>query len=386
MPKVARIERLRLTDFRNYAYVDLVTGSNHVVLVGGNGAGKTNILEAVSFLSPGRGLRRAAFNEIGREGVGGAWAVAASLEGAHGFINIGTGVQKDAMGGLERNRRIRMDQVAVKSSDVLCDHVRVLWLTPAQDGLFTGSPANRRRFLDRLVLAIEPRHGRTVSAFEMAMRDRNRLLEEVRADSSWLDAVEASMADAAIAIAAARVEFVDCIRKLIAATYDPHSAFPHADIELDGVLEKAIAGQPALEVEDTYRVILQRGRSRDRAAGRTLEGPHRTDLIVRHGPKNIAAAKASTGEQKALLLGFILAHAELVGSMSGIMPILLLDEIAAHLDHSRREALFRSIENLGGQAWMSGTDPELFEAVGKKTRIFTVENGTVKCVCSADNF
>lgn len=375
IPRVA-VTALRLGDFRNYQSLALDTSGRHVVLAGENGAGKTNILEALSLLSPGRGLRRARLDEMARIGAPGAWSVFATLAGPDGEVRIGTGAEPQ-VDDEARSRRVRLNGEAARSADDLLDHVRVLWLTPAMDGLFTGPGSERRRFLDRLVLAVSPGHGAHVNAFEKAMRGRNRLLEDDRLDIDWLEAIEAQMAELGVAVSLARVETVACLARLIAATR-ADSPFPHAELALEGEIEALVAmGGPAADAEDTYRARLRDGRRRDKAAGRTLDGPHRADLVVHHGPKAMPAHLSSTGEQKALLLGLVLAHARLVGETCGRAPLLLLDEVAAHLDPRRRAELFDVVEALGSQCWMTGTDAEAFAALGARAEIFEVAQGRI---------
>ncbi len=364
------LRELKLTDFRNYARVSLPLDSRHVVLTGENGAGKTNLMEAVSFLSPGRGLRRAALADVARVSAAGGFAVFADLEGMEGDVEIGTGTDggDDAL-----VRRLRINGTAAKSVDELTDHLRVLWLTPAMDGLFTGPSADRRRFLDRLVLSLDPAHGRRASDFERAMRGRNRLLAEGRFDPAWLGGVERQMASLGVAMALARQEMLGLLTALVDAQ-DLSSAFPSASLALSGFLDGELVA-PAIDLEDRYVAMLEEGRYRDAAAGRTLEGPHRSDLLVRHREKDMEAERCSTGEQKALLVGLVLAHARLVANMTGHAPILLLDEIAAHLDEGRRAALFDRIDALGGQAFMTGTDKSMFSALGDRARFVTVSDG-----------
>ncbi len=378
-PKIcpgARVIGLTLTDFRNYSHLSLRGEGRHVVLVGENGAGKTNVLEALSFLSPGRGLRRARLDEVARVGGPGGWAVAARLAHDGDEVAIGTGLTVEN-GRPETSRRIRIDGEAARTSEDLLDHLRVLWLTPAMDGLFTGSASERRRFLDRLVLAVDRHHGSRVSAFERAMRERNRILDEGRMEPAWLGGLEAQMAELGVAIAAARADLVARFCRLIAENADPASAFPKALLAIEGTLEAAVAEGAAVDVEDGYRQRLQESRYRDRAARRTIEGPHRSDLLVRHGPKDMPAGRCSTGEQKALLLGLILAHARLVTEVSGAAPVLLLDEVAAHLDEHRRAGLFDALDRLGVQAWMTGTDAALFAALGTRAERFCVSEGAL---------
>ncbi|MCF1493372.1 DNA replication/repair protein RecF [Agrobacterium vitis] len=364
------INRLQLTDFRNYGSASLRLDGRHVVLTGNNGSGKTNLMEAVSFLSPGRGLRRAVLSDVARAGAAGGFSIFASLEGMAGDVELGTGsevLDETAV------RRLRINGASVRSVDELTDHLRVLWLTPAMDGLFTGSSSERRRFLDRLVLSIDPQHGRRASDFERAMRSRNKLLSEGRFDASWLAGIEQQMAALGIAMALARQEMMRLLATLIEQRREPET-FPGADLMLSGFMDEH-AGTAAIDLEDTYRDSLAGSRGRDAAAGRTLEGPHRSDLLVRHREKDMEAERCSTGEQKALLIGLILAHAELVATMTGFAPILLLDEIAAHLDEGRRAALFDRIDVLGGQAFMTGTDAQMFASLGDRAQFVTVDDG-----------
>jgi DNA replication and repair protein RecF len=364
------LTRLTLTDFRSYGRLDLALTGRHVVLTGDNGAGKTNLIEAVSLLAPGRGLRRARLDAMTRIGAEN-WTVAAVLDRDGLITRIGSALSTGDEG--DRARRIRVDGTTLRSADELADHLALLWLTPAQDGLFTGPAADRRRFLDRLVLALDPAHGGRVSAFERAMRGRNRLLEDERPDTGWLAAIEAQMAELAVAVAAARVETVACLAGLVAETRDDASPFPHADLALEGALEAEVAaGMASAEVEDRYRDGLAEARGRDRAAGRTLDGPHRSDLHVAHGPKAMPAGQSSTGEQKALLVGLVMAEARLVARLTGRPPILLLDEIAAHLDPRRRAALFALLDDIGGQCWMTGTDAAAFAAIAAKADMIEV--------------
>ena len=370
-PRVS-LRRIRLTDFRNYASLSLDLGPAHVVLTGENGAGKTNLLEAVSFLTPGRGMRRAAYDTVAREGTEG-FGIHAVVDGPMGEAEIGTGTAGGAPGTPESGRRIRINGAAARNAEDLLEWLRVVWLVPAMDGLFTGPAGDRRRFLDRMVLAIDPRRALD---FEKAMRARNRLLSEDRRDDAWFEAIEAQMAETGTAIAAARVEMV---RLLIAMNerLPDDTPFPKADIALTGTLEDQCGRLPAIDIEEAYRGSLAENRWRDRAAGRTLDGPHRSDLEVRHRPKDMAAALCSTGEQKALLTGMVLSHARLTGEMAGMAPILLLDEIAAHLDAGRRAALFGILDSLNCQAIMTGTDASLFAALSGRAQFFRVSGGTV---------
>ncbi|MFD1988227.1 DNA replication/repair protein RecF [Mesorhizobium newzealandense] len=375
MPAQTHISKLTLTNFRNYAglAIDLAPGA--VVFSGDNGAGKTNLLEAISLLTPGRGLRRAPYADVAREGGDGGFALHARLDGPDGQVEIGTGISGGDNVG-EGGRRVRINGASARSAEDMLEWLRVVWLTPAMDALFTGPAADRRRFLDRLVLAIDPGHGQRAIDYEKAMRGRNRLLTEGSRDDRWFDAIETQMAETGVAIAAARAEMVRLLAAMIDKLPDT-GPFPQADIGLSGDLEAEIASAPAVDVEERFRRTLADGRDRDRAAGRTLDGPHRSDLVVRHRPKAMPAELCSTGEQKALLVGIVLSHARLTGEMSGMTPILLLDEIAAHLDGGRRAALFSILEDLNCQAFMTGTDAALFSSLKGRAQFLTVDHGTV---------
>ncbi len=373
MPSKVSLSRLKLGDFRNYPSLSLELDNRHVVLTGENGSGKTNLMEAVSFLSPGRGLRRAHYADVARVGSEAGFSVFAALDGMEGPVDIGTGTD----GGEEsQTRRLRLNGTPARTMDELLDHVRVLWLTPAMDGLFTGSSSDRRRFLDRLVLSLDPEHGRRASDYERAMRSRNKLLSEPRADPVWLSGLERQMAELGIAMALARNEMLQLLASLVERNAVEDTAFPSASLALSGFLDGEWH-QPAYDLEEQFTAMLKAGRYRDAAAGRTLDGPHRVDLLIRHREKDMEAACCSTGEQKALLVGLVLAHGRLVANMTGYAPLLLLDEIAAHLDRNRRAALFDLVDALGGQAFMTGTDQSMFSALGERARYLTVANGTV---------
>jgi DNA replication and repair protein RecF len=368
------VRRLALTDFRSYAALDLRVDAQLVVLTGDNGAGKTNLLEALSLLAPGRGLRRAELAECARKDGRGGFAVSAELETCLGGVQLGTGIepQTDA----PAQRKYRIDRAPAASIRAFCDHVRVVWLTPAMDGLFSGPAGDRRRFLDRLVLSIDADHAARVNALERALRGRNRLLEEGScADRGWLDAIEEETAQLAVAIAAARIETVARLCALITETREKDSQFPWANLAVHGDVETLVQERPALEAEDIYRGILRGNRFRDAAARRTLIGPQASDFYVRHGPKQAPAAQTSTGEQKALLTGLVLAHARLVSAMSGLAPLILLDEIAAHFDPVRRDALFDVLGTLDGQIWLSGADRTMFAAIEKRALSLKVVPG-----------
>jgi len=372
----SRIHRLTLTHFRNYRAASLETHGEMVVLVGPNGAGKTNCLEAISFLSPGRGLRRATLEDVGDNQGDGSWAVSAQVEGALGLATLGTGVEPPGNDVPTFSRRCRIDREPVNSASAFGDHLRMVWLTPSMDGLFMGAASERRRFFDRLVLAIDSEHSSRVAALDRSLRSRNRLLEVRNYDDHWCDAIERETAELAVAVATTRAH---AAAKLSGTLLERShaSAFPSARLALDGWMENALLTEPATSVEDRYRQILRDSRARDAAAGRTLDGPHLTDLQVIYAPKQIPAREASTGEQKALLIGLVLAHANLVAEMTGLTPLLLLDEVVAHLDPARRAVLFAELAALGAQVWMTGADPATFSDVGATCEIFDVNSGQI---------
>lgn len=379
------VERLTLTDFRNYRHLTLDLDARPVVLTGNNGAGKTNLMEAVSLLAPGRGLRRAPFNDLSRLGSAddaprdGSWSVAAKLHSGDHDLNIGTGLLARASSD-RAGRIVRIDGETQTGSGVLADYVEVIWLTPSMDGLFTGPASDRRRFLDTLIVSFDSGYRKSLGAFERAMRQRNRALDESVSDDGLLRGYELLMAETGVAIAATRAETLAQLTATIATRREgrPDSPFPWAALKLDGLLENAVEAKPAVDVEDDYLARLSSGRERDRAAGRCLLGPHRTDLLLHHGPKSMPAKLCSTGEQKALLVGLILAHAELMKAQRGAAPILLLDEIAAHLDEHRRAALFDEILVLGSQAWMTGTDAAAFASLGQNAQAFSVDEAHIR--------
>ncbi|KIU26180.1 recombinase RecF [Sphingomonas melonis] len=347
------LSRLILTDFRNHAELVLAPAPGFVVLTGENGAGKTNVLEAVSLLSPGRGLRRASLSAMQRQHGRGGFGIAATLALPEGDVEIATGT----LAAAPERRQLRI-QGAAATANTLAEWLTVLWLTPAMDRLFVEPAGERRRFLDRLTLALVPAHAQHAARYDAAMRARTRLLTaDEPADPQWLSALEAQMAQHGAAVDAARRETVAALGERLAE--QPDGPFARAALLLEGWSGTA----------DALLADLRGGRARDAAAGRALAGPHRADLAVTHLGKGQAAALASTGEQKALLLGIVLAHAELVASRTGHAPILLLDEVAAHLDPLRRAALFERLAG-HGQVWMTGTEPALFAAIGPEaTRI-----------------
>jgi DNA replication and repair protein RecF len=374
----AFLRRLSLTSFRSYhaAQVSL-DRTGPVVVTGPNGAGKTNLIEAISLLAPGRGLRRATLEELAFSEGDGGWAVAAEIEGMLGLATLGTGIDPPAYEDATRTRQCRIDREAVSSAAAFADHLRVVWLIPAMDGLFNGPASERRRFLDRLALAVDAGHSTRVNALERSLRSRNRLLEERTSDSHWLDAIEHETAEVAVAVAAARSETVTRLSDALATARDDAPGFPRAEMTLDGWIERLLPSYSATEVEDRYRALLRENRARDAAAGRTLDGPHLSDLNVIHADKNVPAEFASTGEQKALLIRLVLAHAGLIKDMTGFAPVLLLDEVIAHLDPDRRASLYDALSGLGAQVWMTGADPAAFGDIVARAQVFEVSNGTV---------
>jgi len=374
----ACIRRLTLTNFRSYHAAQVaLERAGLVVVTGANGAGKTNLIEAISLLAPGRGLRRATIEELAFSEGDGSWAVSAEIEGMLGLATLGTGIDPPAGEDSAPTRKYHIDREGVGSAAIFADHLRVVWLTPSMDPLFNGPASERRRFLDRLVLAVDAQHSSRVAALERSLRSRNRLLEGPHSDPYWLDAVEHETAEIAVAVAAARAETVHRLAGALAAGRDSAPEFPQAEIALDGWMETLLPMHPAREIEDRYRALLRDSRTRDAAAGRTLEGPHLSDLAIRHAGKSIPAADASTGEQKALLIRLVLAHARLIKVMTGFAPLLLLDEVVAHLDPSRRAALYTALAALGAQVWMTGADPAAFGDIIGRAQMFEISPGRV---------
>jgi DNA replication and repair protein RecF len=333
--------------------------------------GKTNLLEAISFLAPGRGLRRAKLSEIGRadapDAPQGAWAVAAQVQTQAGPLDIGTG---RAAGPSDR-RLVRINGENARSQTDLGSYISTVWLTPAMDRLFTDAPSGRRRFLDRLVYGLDPDHAGRLSAFENAHRQRQKLLKDGVSDSMWFDALEIAMAEHGVAVAAARRDLLGRLAEALEASEGP---FPKADVALNGLLEGWLDSRSALTAEDDYRALLSQSRPRERG-GAPTEGPHRSDLAVFHRTKGQPAARCSTGEQKALLIALLLAQARVQGALRGAAPLLLLDEVAAHLDDRRRRALYDELVALGAQAWLTGTDRALFDGFDDRAQFFTLQEG-----------
>ncbi|MGX9964396.1 DNA replication/repair protein RecF [Roseomonas sp. F4] len=355
-----RLTRLRLTDFRSYPSFEQRFSGQIVAIAGPNGVGKTNLLEAISLLGPGRGLRGARAGEIGRRVASAPalpWAAFGAFEGPDGVTEIGTGTIGDSAEA--SRRKYLVDGEAAKNQAQLAQHAAAVWLTPQMDRLFQEGASGRRRFLDRLVWALEPGHAREVAAHDTAMAGRNRLLSEGRRDAAWLAALEDSMARHAVAAIAARRSLAQQLNLLLEAG-TATGAFPAARMELVCPIATALAESPALAVEDRLRAALAASRGRDAAAGGAAQGAHRSDMELVHLPKGLEAALCSTGEQKALLVSVVLAHAALIGAARGFAPLLLLDEVAAHLDQTRREALYEALARLPAQVFLTGTEPDIF--------------------------
>ena len=383
----ASVARLTLSDFRCYASQRIDTGPEPVVLSGPNWAGKTNVLEALSFLVPGRGLRSAKLSEISRAEPGAptpdnrAWAVAAKLETPDGSIDIGSGRDTQHLGKREK-RVVRIDGATVKSQAALSEHLSAQWLTPQMDRLFLEGASARRRFLDRLVFGTDPAHAGRVSAYEHAMRERSRLLRNGQGDSGrpadpeWLHVLEETMASKGVAVSAARINMAVRLDD-IAGCAANEGVFPGATLRVTGILEDWLGDCPALEAEERLKKTLKESRTGDSENGTAQYGPHRSDMTVHHLGTGQAAELCSTGEQKALLISLILANARLQALERGSLPLLLLDEVTAHLDMTRREALFSEILNLGIQAWMTGTEAVLFSPLQGDAQFFGVQDAII---------
>jgi DNA replication and repair protein RecF len=362
--------RLALTDFRGYASLRLETDTRPVVLTGPNGAGKTNLLEAISFLAPGRGLRRARLGEVDRIGAG-PWTVVARLRSGMSAVEIRTAhVREGERGG----RSVEIDGAPADSQAALAEIASVVWLTPAMDRLFQDGASERRRFLDRLVLSSDPAHAARLARYAHVLRQRAKLLRAGRFDPSWLGGLERQAAAAGVAIAAARR---DTVRALAAARIDPPEGFPTPDLALAGQVEEWLAERPALDVEERFAAALAQFRRKDADVGTTAIGPHRSDLLVHDHASRRLAGDCSTGQQKALLVSLVLAEANLRAAAGERQPILLLDEVAAHLDATRRTALFEAVASLGVQAWLTGTDAATFAPLRARAQFLFVENATL---------
>ncbi len=386
------LARLALSDFRCYTTAELLADGRPLVLCGPNGAGKTNLLEAISFLAPGRGLRRARLADVARQAPdrdnaeNGGWAVAATVMTPDGERQVGTGREtepRDAANGQRGERRVvKIDGAAARGRQSLSEIFSVVWLTPRMDSLFRDGPSARRRFLDRLVYGFDPAHAGRVAAYEQSLRERARLLKMGRAEDAWLAALEDGMARHGVAIAAARRTLV---ARLSAACEERQGVFPVPGLTLDGEVEDWLRDGPALGAEDRLRERLAAARARDAETGGASLGPHRADLAVRHLGRGMPAELCSTGEQKALLVSIVLAHTRLLTLERGGPPLLLLDEIAAHLDATRRGALYDEILALGVQAWMTGTEAAVFAPLGGAAQFVRVENAALRPVPPAGN-
>jgi DNA replication and repair protein RecF len=371
------ISAIQLSHFRSYESVqiaDLARGP--VVLCGPNGAGKTNVLEAVSLLTPGRGMRGAKMAEMQKRDAGPmqGWAVSAVADTSYGPARIGVG--RDA---LADKRVVRINGQPAKSQAVLGEYLSCVWLTPQMDRLFIDGPGSRRRFLDRLVFAFDPAHAGRVTRYENAMSQRAKILREHEApDERWLSGLEAGMAETGVAIAAARLDFMQRLQPACdRATADENNLFPRARLSVRGTIEELLTHAPAVEVEDMFRYQLRRTREQDAQTGGSATGPHKSDMHTVFAAKDMPADQCSTGEQKALLIGIILAHARLIAAERGAPPILLLDEVAAHLDESRRAGLYDVLLATGGQVWLTGTDFMLFDALRARGQFFGVREGVI---------
>ncbi|AGA64046.1 DNA recombination and repair protein RecF [Liberibacter crescens BT-1] len=369
-----KLNILKLTEFRNYDSLLLKFDTPCVVILGENGIGKTNILEAISFLSPGRGLRLASYRDIRRIGSSSNFSIFADVEGITGPAEI---LIKLEVKDNTLVRRLRINGVKVRGVDELNNYLRINWLVPSMDRIFSGPVTDRRRFLDRMVFSFDPRHGSYIINFEKLMRDRNRLLTEGRFDPSWLSAIESQMAELGIAIERTRAEMISKLSLLIADVESSQKKyFPSARLGISGFMDNKLDNN-ILELQKEYAAILCKYRKRDAIAGRTLEGPHRSDLIVYHSENNLKAHQSSTGEQKVLLMSIFLAHARLISSTTGFRPILLLDEIAAHLDKKRRAVLFDIVNDIGAQVFMTGSDKEQFSTLACKARFIQLSNNNI---------
>ena len=383
------LKRLNLTDFRCYDFARLELDSRPVVLTGANGAGKTNLLEAVSYLAPGRGLRNARLSDVGRRnGVkssepdnsgGRAWAIAAQLSRDDAIVDIGIGSEIGS-GETARDRRIiKIDGEKGKSQADLGRLISVVWLTPQMDRLFLEGASGRRRFTDRLILGLHPEHGKAVFAYDHSMRSRNKLLKDGNREGEWLNSVEDSMARQGIAVAVRRLEVLRSLHELARGDDGP---FPGAGLKMQGLIESWLANMSALEAEDRFRETLVGQRGSDRETGTTETGPHRSDLAVYHLHHGENASHCSTGEQKALLIRIILAATRLQARERGKPPLVLLDEVSAHLDPERRDALFDIINAMEVQAWMTGTDDLMFHAIGECAQFFRVTSARIEKIRS----
>jgi DNA replication and repair protein RecF len=383
-PTAVWLGRLMLTDFRNYRSAEMAVDRRPVVLAGPNGAGKTNLLEAISFLAPGRGLRQAKLDEVGRRRSAhdtgsreDPWGVAATVCRDDGTTEIGTGRDPDVLDQGRERRLVKINGTFASGQSALADQLSTIWLTPQMDRLFLDGAGARRRFLDRLVYGFDPDHAGRLTRYEQALQERSQLLRQsgpASWDAIWLAAIEQQIAETGMAVAAARRELVQRLNQAVARGVGP---FPQAGLALDGTADGWLETMPALAAEDAFRDRLAADRVRDSETGGAQCGPHRSDLVVSHLGKGLPAAQCSTGEQKALLISIVLSHARLQIESRGLAPILLLDEVAAHLDVIRRSALFEAVLALDLQAWLTGTDAALFAELGPRAQFFRVREATI---------
>ncbi|MCD8491924.1 MAG: DNA replication/repair protein RecF [Geovibrio sp.] len=365
------VQTLKLRNFRSYESANVNNpGSGLVVLHGDNGAGKTNILEALSLLSPGRGLRGAQAAEMQKMSAPDAWGVFAELDDRKTNLTIGTGLDLRT-----EKRNIRINGAPAKGQNALAEYLSCIWLTPQMDRLFLDSSRERRRFLDRLVFTFDPGHAGRLTRYETALRERSKVLQGDKRAPGWLDALEAQVAETGVAISAARLEFAGRLQKACLQSHTEH--FPLAGISITGTIEELLGKTPALEVEQMFAYQLKQSRERDTQTGGAASGPHKSDLRVRYAAKKMPAEHCSTGEQKALLIGLVLAHARLIAAERGMPPLMLLDEVAAHLDEGRRAALYDLLKQLGAQVWLTGTDKSLFTAIKNDAPFYEVKDGRV---------
>ena len=364
------IRSLTVREFRSWERISLRTDPGPVVLTGANGAGKTNLLEAVSFLAPGRGLMGARLQDLPRQGGRGPWTVVADIATGGTTVRIGTGAPGE---GETRGRLVRIDGENRRGPEALAEIVPMIWLTPAMDGLFREPAQGRRRFFDRMVCVHDPLHARRIGAYERAMRERLRLLRENCRDAAWLAALEETMAETGIAVAAARRAFRDALAPVLASGIAP---FPEASLDLSGLVETWVDEIPAVEAEMRFRERLESLRRRDAEHGTTGDGPHRMDLVVTHSDAGMEAPLCSTGQQKALVVAIVLASARLETLRQP--PVLLLDDVVAHLDRTARESLFSLLADLRLQAWMTGTDESQFEALEQRAQFFSIAGGSAR--------
>lgn len=378
------VQKLQLTAFRCYETAVLEDlSSGPVILYGANGAGKTNILEAVSMLSPGRGLRGAKIGEMQRQIIGTEnnnrilsetppWSLSAVVQSDYGEIKIGTG--RDMT---KEKRIVRINGETARGQNALAEYLACVWLTPQMDRLFIEGASGRRRFLDRLVFAFDPGHSGRLIRYENAMRQRSKLLQETdgRADPSWLSGLESTMAETGVSIAAARLHFIECLQQACDKAED--GLFPKAKLAMTGTIDELLSHSPAVEVEGLFKYQLKKTRQQDAVTGGAATGPHKSDFFVQYAAKNMPADQCSTGEQKALLVGIVLAHSRLIAAERGTSPILLLDEVAAHLDQSRREGLYGLLLEMKGQVWITGTDKGVFDTIRAQSSCFEVADHKV---------